>query len=72
MFYNIAMKQKVRLKKRDVIAFAFRILFNSGNHLEWVCPWWLLDKADKAKQAEIIPSLLGSSKNSNEKNKKKG
>ncbi|MDJ1168896.1 type III-B CRISPR-associated protein Cas10/Cmr2 [Roseofilum sp. BLCC_M154] len=25
---------------RDRIAL--RILFNSGNHLEWVCPWWLL------------------------------
>jgi CRISPR-associated protein Cmr2 len=25
---------------RDRIAF--RILFNNGNHLEWVCPWWLL------------------------------
>jgi len=22
---------------------AFRILFNGGNHLEWVCPWWLLE-----------------------------
>lgn len=21
---------------------AIRILFNSGNHLEWVCPWWFL------------------------------
>lgn len=25
---------------RDRIAF--RILFNNGNYLEWVCPWWLL------------------------------
>ncbi|NEO99580.1 MAG: CRISPR-associated protein [Symploca sp. SIO2E9] len=30
---------------RDRIAF--RILFNSGNYLEWVCPWWLLDKEDR-------------------------
>ncbi len=22
---------------------ALRILFNSGNYLEWVCPWWFLD-----------------------------
>ena len=22
---------------------AFRILFNSGNNLEWTCPWWLLE-----------------------------
>jgi len=58
-------------KKTGRDRIAFRILFNSGNHLEWVCPWWLLDKADKAKQAEMIPSLLGSSKNSNEKNKQK-
>ncbi|GAA6622104.1 type III-B CRISPR-associated protein Cas10/Cmr2 [Scytonema sp. NUACC26] len=21
---------------------AIRILFNSGNHIEWVCPWWFL------------------------------
>jgi CRISPR-associated protein Cmr2 len=26
---------------RDRIAF--RILFNGGNYLEWVCPWWLLE-----------------------------
>ncbi|WP_226889593.1 Cas10/Cmr2 second palm domain-containing protein [Nostoc sp. MG11] len=26
---------------RDRIAF--RILFNNGNCLEWVCPWWLLE-----------------------------
>ncbi|MBD2428485.1 type III-B CRISPR-associated protein Cas10/Cmr2 [Phormidium sp. FACHB-1136] len=26
---------------RDRIAF--RILFNGGNWLEWVCPWWLLE-----------------------------
>jgi CRISPR-associated protein Cmr2 len=23
---------------------AFRILFNNGNYLEWVCPWWLLEQ----------------------------
>ncbi|MEO1372949.1 MAG: type III-B CRISPR-associated protein Cas10/Cmr2 [Cyanobacteria bacterium J06635_10] len=26
---------------RDRIAF--RILFNNGSHLEWFCPWWLLE-----------------------------
>lgn len=31
---------------RDRIAF--RILFNSGNYLEWVCPWWLLDTGEWA------------------------
>ena len=51
---------------RDRIAF--RILFNSGNHLEWVCPWWLLDLTDLVKQAEVVPSKLNSSKNSIKKN----
>lgn len=51
---------------RDRIAF--RILFNSGNYLEWVCPWWLLDLADLAKQAKIVPIKLYSSKSSIEKN----
>jgi CRISPR-associated protein Cmr2 len=23
---------------------AIRILFNNGNHLEWCCPWWCLEK----------------------------
>ncbi|MFK0730609.1 MAG: type III-B CRISPR-associated protein Cas10/Cmr2 [Gloeotrichia echinulata GP01] len=27
---------------RDRIAF--RVLFNNGNYLEWVCPWWLLEE----------------------------
>lgn len=46
---------------RDRIAF--RILFNSGNYLEWVCPWWLLDLDDLVKQAEIVPSLSKPSQN---------
>jgi CRISPR-associated protein Cmr2 len=37
---------------RDRIAF--RILFNSGNYLEWVCPWWLLDKRELTT---LFPSL---------------
>ena len=40
---------------RDRIAF--RILFNSGNYLEWVCPWWLLDELDRQKLAKTTPSL---------------
>ena len=51
---------------RDRIAF--HILFNSGNYLEWVCPWWLLDLTDLVKQAEIVPSKLYSSKESIRKN----
>jgi CRISPR-associated protein Cmr2 len=35
---------------RDRIAF--RILFNSGNHLEWVSPWWLLDNSDRQDLAK--------------------
>ena len=34
-------------KGRDRIAF--RVLFNSGNYLEWVCPWWVLDVSDLEK-----------------------
>lgn len=34
-------EKSAKNKGRDRIAF--RILFNSGNHLEWVCPWWVLD-----------------------------
>ncbi|MBE9127480.1 MULTISPECIES: Cas10/Cmr2 second palm domain-containing protein [unclassified Coleofasciculus] len=47
---------------RDRIAF--RILFNSGNYLEWVCPWWLLDDADRQAFTEKnIPILPETSKN---------
>ncbi|MCG5060698.1 MAG: CRISPR-associated protein Cas10 [Limnoraphis sp. WC205] len=42
---------------RDRIAF--RILFNSGNHLEWVCPWWMLDQQDLSEAAKklSLPNL---------------
>ncbi|MGB3532910.1 MAG: type III-B CRISPR-associated protein Cas10/Cmr2 [Microcoleaceae cyanobacterium] len=33
-------EQSAKKSGRDRIAL--RILFNSGNHLEWCCPWWLL------------------------------
>ena len=33
-------EQSAKKSGRDRIAL--RILFNSGNHLEWTCPWWLL------------------------------
>lgn len=33
-------EQSAKRSGRDRIAL--RILFNSGNHLEWTCPWWLL------------------------------
>lgn len=41
---------------RDRIAF--RILFNNGNHLEWVCPWWLLE-------AGLLSSYRDRDKNEN-------
>lgn len=31
-------------KKKGRDRLAIRILFNSGNYLEWVCPWWCLKK----------------------------
>ena len=33
-------EKSAKNKGRDRLAI--RILFNSGNHLEWVCPWWFL------------------------------
>ncbi len=33
-------EQSAKKSGRDRISV--RILFNSGNHLEWNCPWWLL------------------------------
>jgi len=33
---------------RDRIAL--RILFNGGNHLEWICPWWFLESVLKGYQ----------------------
>jgi CRISPR-associated protein Cmr2 len=41
---------------RDRIAF--RILFNSGNYLEWVCPWWLLDDSDRQELAKKDMPIL--------------
>ena len=35
-------EKSAKTNGRDRIAF--RILFNNGNNLEWVCPWWLLEK----------------------------
>ncbi|OYE01589.1 Cas10/Cmr2 second palm domain-containing protein [Nostoc sp. 'Peltigera membranacea cyanobiont' 232] len=34
-------EKSAKNKGRDRIAF--RVLFNNGNHLEWVCPWELLE-----------------------------
>ena len=40
-------EKSAKEKGRDRIAF--RVLFNSGNYLEWVCPWWVLDVSDLEK-----------------------
>jgi len=36
-----AAEQAAKQGGRDRIAF--RILFNGGNYLEWICPWWVLE-----------------------------
>ncbi|MBO3458997.1 hypothetical protein G7B40_010215 [Aetokthonos hydrillicola Thurmond2011] len=33
-----------KAKKQGRNRLAIRILFNSGNHLDWVCPWWCLQE----------------------------
>ncbi|MCX7597007.1 MAG: hypothetical protein N2235_25325, partial [Fischerella sp.] len=35
-------EKSAKSQGRDRIAF--RVLFNNGNYLEWVCPWWLLEQ----------------------------
>ena len=50
-------------KKTGRDRIAFRILFNSGNHIEWVCPWWVLDKGEKPKLLERIPALTNVDRN---------
>lgn len=40
---------------RDRIAF--RILFSNGNYLEWVCPWWVIQK-NEPDEEEIVLDLL--------------
>lgn len=50
-------------KKTGRDRIAFRILFNSGNHIEWVCPWWLLDQAELTKLSEVVPSLPNPDRN---------
>ena len=47
-------EQSAKKKGRDRVAF--RILFNSGTHIEWVCPWWLLDKDVEEKYQKLKPN----------------
>lgn len=48
-----AAEQAAKGGGRDRIAF--RILFNGGNHLEWICPWWVLE----AGHIDITKNSLG-------------
>ncbi|NEN88917.1 MAG: CRISPR-associated protein [Okeania sp. SIO3H1] len=48
-------EQSAKKKGRDRIAF--RVLFNSGNYLEWVCPWWVLDMQDLGKVSHDFPHI---------------
>lgn len=50
-------EQSAKKKGRDRIAL--RILFNSGNHLEWLCPWWLLDEKEFKDFEKEIEQLFG-------------
>ncbi len=31
-------------KRNGKARIAFRIVFSGGNHLEWICPWWILEE----------------------------
>jgi CRISPR-associated protein Cmr2 len=48
-------EKSAKQKGRDRIAF--RILYNSGQYIEWVCPWWLLNQQRLQEQLELFPSL---------------
>jgi CRISPR-associated protein Cmr2 len=47
-------------KKKGRDRLAIRILFNSGNHLEWACPWWCLRtflEGYRDREGDTIASL---------------
>ena len=52
-------------KKKGRDRLAIRILFNSGNHLEWVCPWWCLQQfleGYQDREGDTLASLKEKSK----------
>ncbi|MFE1744196.1 type III-B CRISPR-associated protein Cas10/Cmr2 [Coleofasciculus sp. H7-2] len=58
-------------KKKGRDRLAIRILFNSGNHLEWVCPWWCLQnflESYQDRQRDILVSLKEKQNNPKKKN----
>lgn len=49
-------------KKKGRDRLAIRILFNSGNYLEWVCPWWCLQdflESYRDREGDTLASLKG-------------
>ncbi|MGB7439503.1 MAG: type III-B CRISPR-associated protein Cas10/Cmr2 [Coleofasciculaceae cyanobacterium] len=47
-------------KKKGRDRLAIRILFNSGNYLEWVCPWWCLQtflESYQDREGDTLASL---------------
>lgn len=52
-------------KKQGRDRLAIRILFNSGNYLEWACPWWYLQSVLESyqdREGNTITSLKANSK----------
>jgi CRISPR-associated protein Cmr2 len=43
-------EKSAKTKGRDRLAI--RVLFNSSNYLEWVCPWWFLNVLDDYRDRE--------------------
>jgi CRISPR-associated protein Cmr2 len=41
-------------KKKGRNRLAIRILFNSGNYLDWVCPWWFLKPVLEGDQQQEV------------------
>lgn len=56
-------------KKKGRDRLAIRILFNSGNHLEWVCPWWCLQNFLESYQDRDGNTISPLKEKQNSKNK---
>lgn len=56
-------------KKKGRDRLALRILFNSGNYLEWVCPWWCLQTFLEGYQDREGDTLASLKKKQNGKKK---
>ncbi|MFP5274672.1 Cas10/Cmr2 second palm domain-containing protein [Coleofasciculus sp.] len=59
-------EKSAKSKGRDRLAI--RILFNSGNYLEWVCPWWCLQQfleSYQDREGDTLVSLKQKPKGNN-------